>query len=65
MQNNGQRGSRCGWEQPTVSFLVLLVLSHRFEASGTGKEFVGEAGLVVRLRAILAIDILVGLGGVV
>ncbi len=52
----------------TVGFFVLLVLSHGFEACGTGEKFVGEVALVVgliRLRAILAVDVLVGLRGVV
>ena len=47
--------------QRTICFLVLLVLSHGFEACGTGKEFVGEAGLIVRLRAVLSVNILVSL----
>ena len=47
--------------QPTVSFLMLLILSHGFEACGASEEFVSEAGLVVRLRTVLAIDFLVGL----
>ena len=47
--------------QPTVGFLVLLILSHGFEACSTSEEFVAKAGLVVRLRTILSIDVLVGL----
>ena len=47
--------------QPTVGFLVLLILSHGFEACSTSEEFVAEAGLVVRLRTVLSIDVLVGL----
>ena len=50
-----------GVGQPTVSFLVLLILSHGFEACSTSEEFVAEAGLVVRLRTVLSIDVLVGL----
>ena len=50
-----------GVGQPTVGFLVLLILSHGFEACSTSEEFVTEAGLVVRLRTVLSIDILVGL----
>ena len=50
-----------GWGQSTVCFLVLLILSHGFEACGTSKEFVAKAGLVVRLGTVLAIDVLVGL----
>ena len=51
--------------QPTVSFFVLLVLSHGFEACGTSKGFMSEAALVIGLRAILSVDVLMGLRGVV
>lgn len=54
-----------GVGQRTVGLLVLLVLSHGFEAGGTSEDFVGEATLVVGLRAILSVDILMGLRGVV
>lgn len=54
-----------GVGQRTVSLLMLLVLSHGFEACGTGKQLVREAGLVIRLGAILSVDVLVSLGSVV
>ena len=47
--------------QATVSFLVLLILSHGFEACGTSEDFMSEAALIVRLRTVLSIDVLVGL----
>ena len=52
-------------KQRTVSLFVLLVLSHSFKTCGTGKGFVGEGSLVVRLWAVLSIHILVGIGSVV
>ena len=51
--------------QSTVSFLMLLVFSHSFEACGTSEDLVGDATLIVRLRAVLPVDILVSLGGVI
>lgn len=51
--------------QSTVSFLMLLVFPHSFEACGTSESLVGETALIVRLRAVLSVDILVSLGGVV
>lgn len=47
--------------QRTISLLVLLVLSHGFEARSTSDDFVREAGLVVGLRPILSVDVLVSL----
>lgn len=57
-----------GGGQPTISFLVLLVLPHGFEACGTGEDFVTKGALVVGLVGlgpILSVDVLVGLLGVV
>ena len=57
-----------GWGERTVGLFVLLILSHGFEAGGTGKEFVGEVSLVIGfigLRAILSVDVIVCLRGVV
>ena len=56
-----KRNFEKGVGQGTVSFLVLLILSHGFEACSASEEFVGEAGLVVRLRTVLSIDVFVGL----
>ena len=50
-----------GVGQATICFFVLLVLPHGFEACGTGKNLVGEATLVIGLRAILSVDVLVSL----
>ena len=52
-----------GVGQPTISLFMLLVFSHRFDTCSPGKEFVGEAALVVRLvrlRTILSVDIIAG-----
>ena len=54
-----------GEGQSTVGFFVLLIFPHGFETCGTGKEFVRETALIVRLRTILSVDILVSLRGVV
>lgn len=56
---------KSGVGQLTISFFMLLVFPHGFEASGTGKDFMREAALVVRLRTILSVDVLVGLRGIV
>ena len=65
-RKKGKMGA--GWEERTVGLFVLLILSHGFEAGGTGKEFVGEVSLVVGvigLRAILSVDVTVCLRCVV
>ena len=69
MGEEGRRGSESGRGRScTVGLFVLLILSHGFEAGGSGEEFVREVPLVVGLvglRAVLAVDVIVGLRGVV
>lgn len=62
-KEEGNFGSETG--QPTISFFVLLVLPHGFEPRGTSESLMGEATLVVGLRAIFSVDVLVSLRGVV